>query len=63
VGLGVGAVYNEALIVSTEMRLLALGNQPMLNCLKRKLQLHQMIIMFYLKLLMLLMCSLTNQAK
>jgi hypothetical protein len=34
------------------MRLLALGNQPMLNCLKRKLVLHQMIIMFHLKLLM-----------
>jgi hypothetical protein len=40
-----------------------LGNQPMLNCLKRKLLLHQMIIMFHSELLMLLMCSLTNQAK
>jgi hypothetical protein len=37
------------------MRLLALGNQPMLNCLKRKLLLHQMNLMFHLKLLMLLM--------
>jgi hypothetical protein len=40
-----------------------LGNQPMLNCLKRKLLLHQMIIMFHSELLMLLMCSLTNQAQ
>src|SRR5690242_3180378 len=35
----------------------------MLNCLKRNLLLHQMNPMFLLKLLMLLMCSLTNQAK
>jgi hypothetical protein len=42
------------------MRLLALGNQPMLNCLKRKLLLHQIIITFHSKLLMLLMCSLIN---
>jgi hypothetical protein len=45
------------------MRHLALGNQPMLNCLKRKLLLHQMSLVFHLKRLMLLMCSLTNQAK
>jgi hypothetical protein len=45
------------------MRLLALGNQTMLNCLKRKLLLHQMSLTFHSKLLMLLMCSLTNQAK
>jgi hypothetical protein len=45
------------------MRLLALGIQLMLNCLKRKLLLHQMIIIFHSKLLMLLLCSLTNQAK
>jgi hypothetical protein len=44
-------------------KLLALGNQPMLNCLKRKLLLHQMIITFHLRLLMLHMCLLTNQAK
>jgi hypothetical protein len=31
--------------------------------LKRKLLLHQMNLMFHLKLLMLLMCLLTNQAK
>jgi hypothetical protein len=41
----------------------ALGNQPMLNCLKRKLLLHQMNLMFHLRLLMHLMCLLTNQAK
>jgi hypothetical protein len=44
-------------------KLLALGNQPMLNCLKRKLLLHQMIITFHLRLLMLHMCLLTNQEK
>jgi hypothetical protein len=37
---------------------LALDNQLMLNCLKRKLLLYQMIIKFHSKLLMLLMCSL-----
>jgi hypothetical protein len=46
-----------------KMRLLALGNQLMLNYLKRKLLLHQMSIPFHLKLLMLHMCLLTNQAK
>jgi hypothetical protein len=45
------------------MRHLALGILPILKCLKRKLLLHQMIIMFHLRLLMLLMCLLTNQAK
>jgi hypothetical protein len=44
------------MLLCIRMRLLALGNQLMLNCLKRKLLLHS-------KLLMLLMCSLTNQAK
>jgi hypothetical protein len=34
-----------------------------IKCLKRKLLLHQMNLMFHLKLLMLLMCLLTNQAK
>jgi hypothetical protein len=46
--------------LSIKMRLLALGNQPMLNCLKRNLLWHQMNLMFHLRLLMLLMCSLTN---
>jgi hypothetical protein len=45
------------------MRLLALGVLLMLKCLKRNLLLHQMIITFHLRLLMLHMCSLTNQAK
>jgi hypothetical protein len=45
------------------MRFLALGNQHMLNCLKRKLLLQQMSLIFRLRLLMLLMCLLTNQAK
>jgi hypothetical protein len=51
------------MLLCIRMRLLALGNQPMLNCLNRKLILHQMIIIFHSKLLMLLMCLLTNQAK
>jgi hypothetical protein len=46
-----------------KMRLLALGNQLMLNFLKGKLLLHQMSITFHLRLLMHLMCSLTNQEK
>jgi hypothetical protein len=45
------------------MRLLALGIQLIPKCLKRKLSMHQMCITFHLKLLMHLMCSLTNQAK
>jgi hypothetical protein len=51
------------MLLCIRMRLLALGNQTMLNCLKRKLLLHQMSLTFHSKLLMLLMCSLTNQAK
>jgi hypothetical protein len=45
------------------MGLLALGIQLILKCLKRKLQMHQMNIAFHSKLLMHLLCSLTNQAK
>jgi hypothetical protein len=33
------------------------------KCLKRNLLVHQMSLMFHLRLLMLLMCSLTNQTK
>jgi hypothetical protein len=51
------------MLLCIRMRLLALGNQPMLNCLKRKLLLHQMNLTFHLRLLMHLMCLLTNQAK
>jgi hypothetical protein len=46
-----------------KMRLLALGNQLMKNCLKIKILLHQMSTTFHLRLLMLPMCLLTNQAK
>jgi hypothetical protein len=46
-----------------KMRLLALGIPLTLNCLERKFMLHQMSVMFHLKLLMLPMCLLTNQAK
>jgi hypothetical protein len=51
------------MLLCIRVRHLALGNQPMLNCLKINLLLHQMIIAFHLRLLMLLMCSLINQAK
>jgi hypothetical protein len=55
------SVFHHAFLYNN--RLLALGNQPILNCLKRKLLLHQMSLTFHLRLLMLLMCLLTNQAK
>jgi hypothetical protein len=51
------------MLLCIRMMLLALGIQLMLKCLKRKLLLHQMNLMFHLRLLMLLMCLLTNQAK
>jgi hypothetical protein len=43
------------MLLYIRMRHLALGNPPMLNCLKGNLLLHQMTITFYLRLLMLLM--------
>jgi hypothetical protein len=55
--------YVSIMLLCTRMRHLALGILPMLKCLKRKLLLHQMSLMFHLRLLMLLMCILTNQAK
>jgi hypothetical protein len=51
------------MLLCIRMMLLALGILLMLKCLKRKLILHQMNLMFHLRLLMLLMCLLTNQAK
>jgi hypothetical protein len=51
------------MLLCTRMRHPALGILPMLKCVKIKLLLHQMSLMFHLKLLMLLMCLLTNQAK
>jgi hypothetical protein len=51
------------MLLCIRVRHLVLGNPLMLNCLKRNLLLHQMSLMFHLILLMLLMCSLTNQAK
>jgi hypothetical protein len=51
------------MLLCIKMRHLALGNQLMLNCLKRNLLLHQMSLIFHLRLLMFLMCLLTNQAK
>jgi hypothetical protein len=38
------------------VRHLVLVNQPVLSCLRRKLQVHQMIMTFHLKLFMHLMC-------
>jgi hypothetical protein len=46
-----------------KMRLLALGIPLISKCLKRKFLMHQMSIIFHLRLLMLLMCLLTNQAR
>jgi hypothetical protein len=40
------------MLLCIKMRLLALGNQPMLNCLKKNLLLHQMSLTFHLRLLM-----------
>jgi hypothetical protein len=51
------------MLLCIRMRPLALGILHMLKCLKRNLLLHQMIITFHLRLLMLLMCLLTNQEK
>jgi ubiquinone biosynthesis protein UbiJ len=56
-------ILSPIMLLCITMRLLALGNQPMLNCLKRNFLLHQMSLMFHLRLLMHLMCLLTNQAK
>src|SRR6187455_2929314 len=51
------------MLLCIRVRHLVLGNPLMLNCLKRILLLHQMSLLFHLRLLMLHMCSLTNQAK
>jgi ubiquinone biosynthesis protein UbiJ len=51
------------MLLYTRMRHLALGILPVLKCLKINLLLHQMSLMFHLKLLMHPMFLLTNQAK
>jgi hypothetical protein len=51
------------MLIRIRMRHLALVILPMLKCLKRKLLLHQMSLTFHSRLLMFLMCLLTNQAK
>jgi hypothetical protein len=43
------------MLLCIRVRHLVLGNQPVQNCLRRKLLLHQMILTFYLRPLMLLM--------
>jgi hypothetical protein len=45
------------------IRLLALGIQLISKCLRKRLLMHPMSIAFHLKLLMHLLCLLTNQAK
>jgi hypothetical protein len=51
------------MLLYIRVRHLVLGVLLMLKCLKRNLLLHQMNLIFHLRLLMLHMCSLTNQAK
>jgi hypothetical protein len=51
------------MLICIRMRHLDLGILHMLKCLKRKLLQHQMNLMFHSKILMHLMCLLTNQAK
>jgi hypothetical protein len=55
--------FVSTMLLFIRMRLLALGVLHMLKCLRRKLLLHQMNLTFHLRLLMLHMCLLTNQAK
>jgi hypothetical protein len=43
------------MLLCIRVRHLVLGNQPMLNCLRRKLLLHQMNLTFHSRLLMHLM--------
>jgi hypothetical protein len=49
------------MLIYIRMRHLALGTPLILKCIKRKLLLHQVNLMFHSKLLMLLMCLLTNR--
>jgi hypothetical protein len=51
------------MLLCIRVRHLVLGNPLMLNCLRRKLLLHQMNLILHLRLLMLPMCLLTNQAR
>jgi hypothetical protein len=51
------------MLLCIRVRHLALGNQPMLSCLRRKLLVHQMSMTFLLKLLMHHMFLLTNPAR
>src|SRR6187455_3535675 len=44
------------MLLCIRVRHLVLGNQPMQNCLRRKLLRYQVILTFHLKLLMHLMC-------
>jgi hypothetical protein len=51
------------MLLCIRMRHLALGKPLILNCLERRFLLHKMNITFHLRLLMRLMCLLTNLAK
>jgi hypothetical protein len=48
------------MLLCIKMRFLVLGIPIISKCIKRKLLMHQMSITFHLKLLMLLICLLTN---
>jgi hypothetical protein len=54
---------NLIMLIFTVMRLLALGIQLILKCLRKRLSMHQMNIAFHLKLLMHHLFLLTNPAK
>jgi hypothetical protein len=51
------------MLLCIKVRILALGTPLISNCLERKFLLHQMSLTFHLRLLMHLMCLLTNPAK
>jgi hypothetical protein len=51
------------MLIFTVMRLLALGIQPILKCLRKRLLMHQMNIAFHLRPLMHPLFLLTNPAK
>jgi hypothetical protein len=51
------------MLICIVMSLLALGIQPISKCLRKRLLMHPMNISFHLRLLMHLLCLLTNQAR
>jgi hypothetical protein len=51
------------MLIFTKMRLLVLDIQLMLKCLRKILLMHQIILVFHLRLVMHPLFSLTNQTK